>query len=303
MTPDVTPNVTPGVAPVGDARAAQVPRAARRRPRASEIVAESIRVQVARGELRPGDRFPTEDELIEIFGVARTTLREALRLLEAEGLVTVLRGRHGGPRVTSPTVDHISRVFALLLQLEGVTMSDIREARELVEPTLAHTLARTRTQQVLTELRAAVEAAAAAADTDDGPAFLDAATTLHATIAEHGGNRSLGIFAQLLHEVAVRCHEVSARVATATDRGRAVHSHRRFYQLVEAGDAAGAREHWRSRMTRTSAAGSPTGDAEDREDRGDEPDEPVDVFARPAGLPGPALLTGRGGRAGAVHPR
>ncbi|WP_235014349.1 FCD domain-containing protein [Parafrankia sp. Ea1.12] len=268
--------------PVGDAMAVQVPRAPQRSARASEIVAESIRVQVARGELRPGDRFPTEDELMEIFGIARTTLREALRILEAEGLVTVLRGRHGGPRVTSPTVDHVAKAFALLLQLEGVTMSDIHQARELVEPTLAHTLAQTRTPQMLTELRAAVEAAEAAADADDGPAFLDAAAALHATIAEHGGNRSLGIFAQLLHEVAVRCHEASGRVATAEDRRRAVRYYRRLYKLVEAGDAAGAREHWRSRVAHAGEAGPTTGK---------EGDEPVDVFARPTELSGPGERT------------
>lgn len=274
--------------------AVQVPRAAQRSARASEIVAESIRVQVARGELRPGDRFPTEDELMEIFGIARTTLREALRILEAEGLVTVLRGRHGGPRVTSPTVDHVAKVFALLLQLEGVTMSDIHQARELVEPNLAHTLAQTRTPQMLTELRAAVEDAEAAADADDGPAFLNAAAALHATIAEHGGNRSLGIFAQLLHEVAVRCHEASGRVATTEDRRRAVRYYRRFYKLVEAGDAAGAQEHWRSRVAHAGEAGPTTGK---------EGDEPVDVFARPTELVRPTELSRPGERTAAVRRR
>src|SRR5947207_6101415 len=144
----------------------RVPRPAERAPRTSELVADSIRSQVARGELVPGDRFPSEDQLMEVFGVARTTLREALRILESEGLVEVLRGRRGGPRVTRPSVEHLAKGFALTLQLDGVQMSDVYQARMLVEPQLAAMIARDRSSEALRELRAAIDRAASMAEAD-----------------------------------------------------------------------------------------------------------------------------------------
>src|SRR5690606_27941135 len=71
-------------------------------PKAAELVAGRIRSQIVRGELREGDALPTEGELMKEFGVSRPTLREALRVLEAESLISVHRGSRGGARVRVP---------------------------------------------------------------------------------------------------------------------------------------------------------------------------------------------------------
>ncbi|RSN64351.1 FadR/GntR family transcriptional regulator [Actinomadura sp. WAC 06369] len=240
-----------GGAPAGPVR---IPRGIERSARTSELVASSIRAQIARGELRPGDRFPAEDELMEVFGVARTTLREALRILEAEGLVTVVRGRNGGPRVTSPTTEHIARVYALLLQIEGVTVDDLYDSRAAIEPWLARRFAEARTPKALDELRAAIEAAAAAAREDDGTAFGEAAARVHETLFEHAGNASMAIFARLLNELVTGFYRKSGQAAGVTERRRAVRSYRRFYTLVEEGDAEAAEAHWRLHMANVGAS-------------------------------------------------
>src|SRR5947207_956952 len=245
----------------------RVPRPAERAPRTSELVADSIRSQVARGELVPGERFPSEDQLMEVFGVARTTLREALRILESEGLVEVLRGRRGGPRVTRPSIEHLAKGFALTLQLDGVTMGDVYEARLMVEPQLAGMMAQEKSPAALDELRAAIDRAAAAADAGDGIAFGEAAAEVHVAIAERSGNTSLAIFAKLLHELVAQFYRRTGSRADPAERKRAVKSYRRLYDLIEAGDAEAAEAHWRRQMAYTGKGA------------GDERHQPVDLFS------------------------
>ncbi|MFM8871031.1 MAG: FadR/GntR family transcriptional regulator, partial [Actinomycetota bacterium] len=67
-----------------------------------EAVADTLRRQIVLGRFKVGDRLPTEEELTGHFDVARTTLREALRVLESQGLIEIRRGRNGGPVVTEP---------------------------------------------------------------------------------------------------------------------------------------------------------------------------------------------------------
>ncbi|WP_395111574.1 FadR/GntR family transcriptional regulator [Actinomadura sp. SCN-SB] len=239
----------PGTGSPAAAEPVRIPRGIQRSARTSEIVASSIRGQIARGELKPGDRFPAEDELMEVFGIARTTLREALRILESEGLVTVVRGRHGGPRVTSPTVEHIARMYALLLQIEGVTIDDLYDSRAAIEPWLARRFAETRTPKALADLKSAIEAAATATHDDDGAAFGEAAARVHETLFEHAGNASMAIFARLLNELVTGFYRKSGQAAGVTERKRAVRSYRKFYKLVEAGDAEAAEEHWGRHMS------------------------------------------------------
>ena len=68
-------------------------------PKTSEIVANHIRGQIVRGELREGDSLPPEGQLMTSFGISRPTLREAFRILEAESLISVVRGSRSGARV------------------------------------------------------------------------------------------------------------------------------------------------------------------------------------------------------------
>ncbi|WP_018639778.1 FadR/GntR family transcriptional regulator [Parafrankia elaeagni] len=234
-----------------------------RNARTSEVVAESIRARIASGELKAGDRFPTEDELMAVFGIARATLREALRILETEGLVTVLRGRHGGPQVTSPSLDPLARMFALHLQMGGVSARDLHAAREIVEQPLVAAFTRTRSAPALAELHTAVEAAAAAAEAGDGPGFGRASGALYSAVTTQSPNRSLGVLARLLHQVAACCQQTAGRPLDAPEQRHAVGYYRRFHQLAEAGDVAGACAHWQPWMIHTgSTSPSRTADRE-----------------------------------------
>jgi DNA-binding FadR family transcriptional regulator len=92
-------------------------------PKAAELVAEALRARVLRRDLVPGDRLPPESELMTQYGVSRPTLREALRLLEAQELLEVRRGARGGGVIRTPSTTPAAEAITLWLLLgqPGVT--------------------------------------------------------------------------------------------------------------------------------------------------------------------------------------
>lgn len=230
----------------------QIPNAVSARPpKSSTLVAGELRRRIATGELRPGDRLPPEDGLMEEFDLARTTLREALRVLESEGLIRVQRGRNGGPRVTSPPIDRIARMFALHLQLEGASLGDLDDARQLIEAHLAAAMAKNHEPDDLEALEDAIAEAATAAKAGDRDAFGRAAAGVHETLVERSGNTTLAVVARMLHEVVEEYYRFAAQSSDVALMERAVRSYRRLRRFIEDGDADGAAEHWRAHMSFT----------------------------------------------------
>src|SRR3954449_12843182 len=123
----------------GDAHKVRVPKMA-------ELVAQQLRRQIIRGELSEGEALPSEAALMAKFGVSRPTLREAFRVLESEGLISVRRGAHGGARVHTPNGDVAARYAGLVLEFRGATLEDVYDARAVMEPPCARRLARNRTK-------------------------------------------------------------------------------------------------------------------------------------------------------------
>jgi GntR family transcriptional repressor for pyruvate dehydrogenase complex len=222
-----------------------------RLPKTGEVVAERLRHQIARGELTIGQRLPPEDELTAVFGIARTTLREALRILESQGLLEIRRGRTGGPVVTMPKIDSLAEGLAVTLQLQGTTAGDLDVARQLIEPRLAGRMAERHTVDDLDALGAAVDRAQLAADAFDRTAFGAAAAGMHETLMERAGNTTLATISRLLHAMVAQYYIRSAAMSDQEKMWRAVRSYRKLVRLITAGDAAAAEEHWRKQMTFT----------------------------------------------------
>jgi DNA-binding FadR family transcriptional regulator len=212
------------------------------------MIAATVRRRVATGELKIGDRLPTEDELTESFGIARTTLREALRILESQGLIHIRRGRGGGATVTMPDLERLAEPLAVILQLRNTTTSDLDAARFLIEPRLAAWLADRHSDDDLTALRDAVSDAAAAAEAADQDAFGRAAARFHATIIERSGNETLSVISHLLHKLTIDRYTAGARQSDQALMRRAVRSYRKLVDLIERGDAEQASAHWEKQM-------------------------------------------------------
>src|SRR5919197_4128999 len=101
--------------------------------RASSSIADQIRQAIVTGKLREGERLPPERELAEQFGVSRVTVRDALRALEAMGLIDVRVGARGGAFVTVPSGDVVGQTMSDMMMMQAISPEDIVEARLMVE--------------------------------------------------------------------------------------------------------------------------------------------------------------------------
>jgi GntR family transcriptional regulator, transcriptional repressor for pyruvate dehydrogenase complex len=105
--------------------------------RVCEHIVDQIRDAIFDGRLRPGDRLPSEKDLIEEFRVSRGTLREALRSLEGLGVLEVRKGVSGGPYVTEIGVERAKENLASYFQFKNLTIQNLVEVRLLLEPAIA----------------------------------------------------------------------------------------------------------------------------------------------------------------------
>lgn len=214
-------------------------------------VADLIRQRIVAGELVEGQRLPPEDDLTAQFGIARTTLREALRVLESQGLLEIRRGRGGGPVVTHPDLEPISMALATVLQLQGTTVGDLDAARQMIEPQIAGQLARQCDTVDLTHLTEAIDLASDVADRGDGIAFGLAAVGVHEALVEASGNSTLATLTRLLQSM---LREYYTRRMDSIDpelMRRAVRGYRKLLRLIVQGDDAGATAHWQATMQYT----------------------------------------------------
>src|ERR671933_848236 len=101
--------------------------------RASSSIADQIRQAIVTGRLQRGERLSPERELAEQFGVSRVTVRDALRSLEAMGLIEVKVGARGGAFVTAPTGSKVAQTMSDMMLMSATTPEDVVEARLIVE--------------------------------------------------------------------------------------------------------------------------------------------------------------------------
>jgi DNA-binding FadR family transcriptional regulator len=225
------------------------------RPRkAAELIVEEIRRQIVAGELDPGDPLLSEAELMAEFSVSRPTLREALRLLEAEQLIYVLRGTQGGPRVRLPDTTSASRSVGLLLQLGGATMNDVWEARMLIEPPLVRKVAESHLPSDISKLRQCIQRHRERLHDAEG--FSKATVEFHELVLTSAGNQTLRLIADILDEIFQRhAQQIVLEhrgVGDQLELNRAtLRAHSRLVEIIESGDGDKAEAAWRRHLELT----------------------------------------------------
>ena len=214
-------------------------------------IADELRQLIVSGALSEGDSLGREPELVERFGVSRPSLREALRILEAEGLISVVRGMLGGVVVHAPDTRMTARTAALVLQARNVSLADVHEARTLLEPTAVRVVASARARRAaVSELRGLIDEQLRAIQDPD--AFGRANARFHERLVALAGNQTLSIVAEMLNEILARAVTAVSKTGPAGDsvatRRRGIRSQERLVELIEAGKAAEAEAHWRTHM-------------------------------------------------------
>jgi GntR family transcriptional regulator, transcriptional repressor for pyruvate dehydrogenase complex len=108
-----------------------------RQPKRADLVAEEIKRLITEKDLKPGDKLPREVELQQLFSVSKSTIREALKSLEVQGLIKVTTGPAGGGTIVEVPLDRTLQLLQNYLFFKDVTIDDIYTVRQLLEPELA----------------------------------------------------------------------------------------------------------------------------------------------------------------------
>jgi DNA-binding FadR family transcriptional regulator len=236
-------------------------------PKTSEIVADHIRGQIVRGDLAEGDYLPPEGQLMTSFGVSRPTLREAFRILEAESLISIVRGSRSGARVHRPRVELVSRYAGYVLQAEATSVCDLYEARLAIEPHIVRRLAAKAPAEAIDRLTAEVERLSGLVRDEQFSDFVVGTAHFHRLLVEAGGNNTLTFLNQLLLDLVVR-HQLDhfrrrpvKREAVVRRFQAALRSYQKLIALIAAKDPEGAAAHWQLHLTGANAAWAGAGEA------------------------------------------
>lgn len=224
-----------------------------RRQKAAELVAGTIREAIIRGELQDGDCLPAEAHLITRYQVSRPTIREAIRILESEGLIQVSRGARGGAQVNAPTFALLSRAAGVALQSNGATLGDIYEMRTIIEPPAARMIAERNAKQGAAVLREQLKRELSLVG--DRPAATQAIADFHRIMIDLCGSVTMQMVAHSLQDLVERHMHLAMQrdplrdVDLVNRRQRfGFRSHARLIELIEAEDGPGAERHWLNHM-------------------------------------------------------
>jgi DNA-binding FadR family transcriptional regulator len=212
-----------------------------RQPRLAEIIAASLRDDILTGKLKEGDSLPRQEDLFTQFRVSLPAVREAMRILENEGLVEVRRGNVGGAIVHLPTAERTAQMIAMVLQTRAASPSDVSGALSYIEPICARLCAARpdRATEVVPALRAAIEAQQA--EFAEASRYSLNARRFHETLAQRCGNETMILVIGALetiwsaHEPADPAEDPAAAMAERTRRA-ALRDHEKLLKAIEAGD-------------------------------------------------------------------
>lgn len=194
--------------------------------------------------------------MLNEFGASRPTLREAIRILEVEGLISISQGARTGPVVKPRNLEMLTKAAGFALQLSEATLGDVYEARSLIEPLAARMAAERRPKEAAEALRALIPNELAVLAEDTRLAF----TSFHRTLLDQSGNRTLSILGVALAGVVNRHSEIlyTQRAKSGEDLQPrkldvkrltlAIRSFDRLANLIENGNSLEAENHWRRHM-------------------------------------------------------
>nr|KOY49573.1 GntR family transcriptional regulator [Gordonia sp. NB41Y] len=206
-------------------------------PKASDVLANDLRERILRGEFPSGTALPPERELVTQTRMSRTTVREALRILEVQGLVTIKTGRSGGAFVQQPGGDSVATSVNLLIRGQQLRLIDLLETREAIEPACAGLAAKYRQDEDIAVLENANKTIN---DLDISlEAFLQANVDWHIGVAVASHNELLTGFMTALSNAIYSSTENKAFVDDEV-RKTTYKAHKTITDAIKAGDSAAA---------------------------------------------------------------
>ncbi|MFI7445122.1 FadR/GntR family transcriptional regulator [Nonomuraea indica] len=205
--------------------------------RAYERIVEQIEEAVESGALAPGQRLPSERDLMGQFSVSRSTVREALRVLQARGLVRSRPGDPNGAEVLPFTPAALHKSMTTLARVQGLSLAELVQFRMVLDSSANLLAARLRTDEQLAEMDAAIDRMREAVE-QDYDAFSAADVAFHDAVARASRNKLIQICTEVVRSIVLGL--VSGRIAEADDRvalmRRSIRHHEEVLAAVRAGD-------------------------------------------------------------------
>ena len=223
----------------------------KRPQKVTDFIATQIRQKIINGELMKGDKLPPQNQLLEEFGVSRPTLREAFRILEAEKLITTIRGARGGAFINAPDPDLIRTYTILVWRSQKTTVGDIFAVRKLIEPIIARQLALNTSEKIVNALQLCLDEEKKYFS-HDSKQFAKAVADFHRMLIKQFGNHPLSQLMDTVNDV-LQSHiplmmlKAEKNLSYAKGQSMVKRSFsltQKLIDLIAKGDAEGAQKNW-----------------------------------------------------------
>lgn len=204
-----------------------------------ELIADQLLLEISERRIQPGDPIPTERELTRLFRAGRSSVREALRMLESRGIITAVGS---GSFAVAGYANPLNSSLRLLLSLDQATMHDIYELRRILEGEAAALAAVRRTDAHVALMGEAIdemERGLAAVGAERAELYIDGDLRFHLAIAEATQNGLLLHSMRALRDVIRRALTSIFTIPASPERSN--EQHRRIHDAIAAGDAGAAR--------------------------------------------------------------
>jgi GntR family transcriptional repressor for pyruvate dehydrogenase complex len=195
----------------------------------SELLASQLREHILQGTLKDGTALPAERDLVEQTGVSRGAVREALRILQAEGFIETRTGRFGGSVVRRPGDDSLAKYLGLFIQGRSISLLDLLQVREVMGGPIASLAATNRTDEDLEKLDAIgkrMEESFA-----DLPVYLAENVNWHVAIAAATHNELLEAFITAISSLIFKA-TATENFASEDIRRLVIKAHKRILQAI-----------------------------------------------------------------------
>ena len=214
-----------------------------RAPKTALLVARRIVRDIERMDLGPGDKLPPEKVMFQEYQIGRGTLREALRFLELQGILSLKPGPGGGPVVERPDASNLATLLLLLLQFSDARFRTVVEARSGLEPIMAELAATRISPEALADLAETITSMELHLDE---AVFLEANKRFHDIIAWSSANPLFGYVVDALMGI---LDGTALGIEYPTHRrGPILKAHQRIYQALEQRQPQAAREAMRTHI-------------------------------------------------------
>ncbi|HEX4326118.1 MAG TPA: FCD domain-containing protein [Burkholderiales bacterium] len=215
-------------------------------PKSCDLLADRLRTQILDGTIADGAALPAERDLVLQTGLSRGSVREALRILQTEGLVMTRPGRLGGSVARRPGDDAMARYVGMFVQGRGISLLSLLQTREAIGPKLAALAARNRNDE---DLDALLDATRRVEDAfADVPVYLAENVNWHRTVAVASHNELLKSFVVAISDLVYKASAIE-NFANDDVRNLVIKAHRRIADAIAAQDAEAAERRMARHLT------------------------------------------------------